>query len=260
MTDDTDDPEQRPTGPLGDTFPEFIRYARNRQKKGPRQVPRTTPPGQSPGGKAPPPQRSPATVRQALIASGAVACFFLVWLGYRWLAPTTHVPTGESVHVKASEWIDLPRPAKMGEVPDSWGALHLGMRVVDLDRSRATAYLERDRWADFVYRPDPKRSDAFFGLSFFHERLYRIAVRYGEDSPFAAGLTLGTAGVAYGPHRGYEYASVGHAHVMTIFQTETRALKLDVVKAEESAALSEVVLVDLEAGAARELSRARRAP
>ena len=250
MTDSNDEgPGDKKSGPLRETFPEFIRYARDRQKKSQRQTP------------PPPPRpraRSPATVRQALKASAAVVSFLIVWVALRALTgPWGHKPTLATVKVHTSVWIDLPRPPKFGEVPDGWGALRLGMKMTEVPEGKRAAYTSPDHWADSIYTPDPAKADAFLGLSFYNDRLYKLGLRLGEDSPYPAGLFLVPAGVAYGHHRGYEYPTIAHPHVVTIFQTGTLALKLDCVKRDEDTFLSEVTLVDLEAGAARELARAR---
>ena len=234
-----------PPGPLSDTFPEFVRYARNRQRtRATRQLA---------------PQAPPPTARPALTPLAAVVLFFTLVIGWRvWSTAAPHEPApGEKAKITPSAWMDLPRPAKMGEVPDAWGGLHLGMREADIDRARLEKYTAADRWADAVYRPVRAKAGAFLGLSFHHERLYRIAVRYGDDSRFSSGFYLGPATVAYGPHRGYEYPTLSNAHAVTIFQTESRALKLDSVKNPGGAVLDEVSLTDMEAGAARALERAR---
>ena len=242
-------PGDRPPGPLSETFPEFVKYARNRQKT------RST----RPLAHGPPPPRKETTLRQALLAGGAVVFVFLLWVGWHeleLLRAKRELP-GEAGGAKftPSAWVDLPRPAKIGEVPEAWGGVHLGERAADVDPARTKAYAGKDHWADVLYTP-PAKPGVYFGLSYHHERLYRIAVRYGESSTHWLGFYLMPAAAAYGSQRGYEYAAA-RPHVVTIFQTESRALRLDSVKLEEGAALSEVVLVDLEAGAARELERAR---
>lgn len=242
MSEPTD--EGPSDGPLSDTFPEFVRYARNRRKKGPRQAP----PGRT---------HPETTVRQAAFAAGTVVSFFVLIVLGRWLIGPAGGPPQEVVtRGRVSGWIDLPRPPKMGEAPDGWGALKLGIRKQDVP-GKLVPYAGNDQFADAVYTPDPAHPEVWMGLSFHKERLYRIAVRYGEDSQIAALTYLGPAGIAYGKARGYEYPTVSARHVVTIYQTETRALKLDCAKVGEALNLSEVVLVDLEQGAARELARAR---
>lgn len=248
MTDPTDEgPEAPPPGPLSDTFGEFVQYARNRRKKGPRQAP------------APPPRAVPqTTVRQAAFAAATVVSFFLVLLIARVVIGPSGKPAVERVTKgRVSDWIDLPRPAKMGEVPDGWGPAKLGMRLQDLPAARRVAYAGGDTFADFVYTPDPAKPDSWFGVSFYKERLYRVAVRYGESSTIPTTNLLGAAAVAYGRARSYEYPTTTARHVVSIFQSETRALKIDSVKTDEALNVCDVVLVDLEQGAARELARAR---
>lgn len=247
-SDDEGPGGDKPQGPLGDTFGEFVTYARNRRKKGPRQAPPARP------GR----QRSETTVRQAKFAAVTVVCFFVIFLVVRALVgPAAGPAAGPGTRVRVSTWIDLPRPSKMGEVPDGWGKLKLGMRLQDLPATQRAPHAGGDMFADMTFVPDPAQPDAWFGLSFYKERLYRVAVRYGETSKLEAGPYLELAGIAYGRHRGYEYPTQSARHVVTIFQTETRALKFDSVKTPEEISLSEVVLVDLEQGAARELARAR---
>lgn len=246
MSDPTDEGPSEP-GPLSDTFPEFVRYARNRRKKGPRQAP-ATPPGRV---------LSETTVRQAAFAAGTVVSFFLLLAVFRWVVGPASGPQPEIVTKgRVSGWIDLPRPPRMGEAPDGWGALKLGIRKQDVP-GKLLPYSGNDQFADAVYTPDPAHPDVWMGLSFHQERLYRIAVRYGEDSQYHAQTYIAAAGVAYGKARGYEYPTVSARHVVTIYQSETRALKIDCAKAGEALNISEVVLVDLEQGAARELARAR---
>ncbi len=136
------------------------------------------------------------------------------------------------------------------------GAAKLGMRLQDVPAAQRVPY-SGDTFADEVFTPDPAKPEAWFGLSFFHERLYRVAVRYGEDSTIPTTNLLGAATIAYGRARGYEYPTLTARHVVSIFQSETRALKIDSVKTDETLTVCEVVLVDLEQGAARELARAR---
>ena len=251
MSDPTDEgPDGTPEGPLSDTFPEFVRYARNRRKKGPRQAPPRPFAGNG--------VRSPATVRQAALAAGTVVAFFLVLAAERAFFGSGPARTeGPAAKGRVSAWIDLPRPARMGEVPDGWGRAKLGMRLQDVPSAQRVPYTGGDLFADVVFTPDPARPDNWFGLSFYHERLYRIAVRYGEDSQIPTMTYLGPAGIAYGKARGYEYPTSSARHVVTIFQSETRALKLDSAKVGDALNLAEIVLVDLEQGAARELARAR---
>lgn len=249
MTDSGDERPggQKPPGPLGDTFPEFIRYARNRKKKGPRQAP----------APRPGPRRSKTTASQAAFAAATVVCFFVIFLAVRALIPAAGPVAGRSGKVRISEWIDLPRPNKMGEVPDNWGTLKFGTRLQDLPENSRAPYTGSDWFADVIYTPDRANPDAWLGLSFHKDRLYRIAVRYGGASGLPTGHYLGIATIAYGRHRGYEYPTLTARHVVTIFQTETRALKFDSVKTTDELNLCEVVLVDLEQAAVRELARAR---
>lgn len=247
-----DGPERPAPGKLSETFPEFIRYARQRQKKA--KAPATAP--------APPPSppRQEITVRQAVLASGTVILLFalvFLWRSGTGTRKKEVPPWVVKAKAKASAWIDLPRPQTMGAVPDAWAGLRLGMPLGAVDETRRSPYKEQDRWADWIYHPDSSRPDAFFGLSFHKGQLYKIAVRFGEDSSITAGQFLSAGRVAYGAPRGYEYLTPGQNHAVTIFQTDSRALKLDSVKAPEDVYLCEVVLVDLDVGAARELARAR---
>lgn len=239
-----------PTRPGSDTFPEFLKYARNRQQKSARAP--VPPP-------SPPPPKITAVPALAAVLTVIALCGIVLWS--RDPAPkpakTGGVASGKPAKARASAWIDLPRPHTMGQVPDEWGALKLGMPLERVDPARRTAYAEADKWADWLYRPDPANAEKVLGLSFHKGKLYKIAVRFGEDSTIPAGDFLANCQVAYGESRGYEYLTPGHNHAVTIFQTESRAIRLDSVKAPELIALAEAVLLDLEVATERELARAR---
>ena len=148
-----------------------------------------------------------------------------------------------------------------GQVPDSWGSLRLGMRLAQINPFQVVEYTGPDRWADQIYTPEQGKPETFLGLSFYQDRLYKISLRLGTESTIGAGQFIGMGPVAYGPARGYEYVLGEAVHVVTVFQTESRALKLDTIRGDpkEEGMLYEVVLVGLDVGAAREADRARRA-
>jgi hypothetical protein len=159
---------------------------------------------------------------------------------------------------RGSRWIDLPRPATMGQVPEAWGSLRIGMKRNEIDAAHLIPHPGTDRWADAVYAPDPARPQTYLGLAFYRDQLYRISLLLGEDSGVPAAMYVSAGQAAYGPARGYEYMTPGRSHAVTIFQTESRALKLDSVKLAAETLLYEVTLVDLDRGAARELEQMRR--
>ncbi|MBI4860449.1 MAG: hypothetical protein HY815_09330 [Candidatus Riflebacteria bacterium] len=237
-----------PPAPLGDTFPEFIDYARKRRRLGPRQA--AMPEGAT---------ARPITPRQLGVASGAVLFIIGIVLLVRLADPSTRtrqVPSWVKSHKqKLSALTKLPKPQTIGQVPEAWGVVRLGMRKEELEPARLVSYQAPDAWADLAYVPDPDQPDAFFGLSFYQGRIYKISLRIGEDSTVVAAPFVAEGAVAYGAHSGYEYLTPGHTHVVTIFQTQSRALKIDAVKHPEGLYLSEVILVDLDQGALRERDR-----
>lgn len=235
--------------PGSDTFPEFVKYARNRQQKSAR----------APAPPPPPPPKITVLPALAAVLCLIALCGIVLWSRDPQQKPAPDGGDGGTrpPRVTASAWIDLPRPHTMGQVPDEWGALKLGMPLDRVDAARRTAYAQADKWADWLYRPDPANGQKVLGLSFHKGKLYKIAVRFGEDSTIPAGDFLANCQVAYGESRGYEYLTPGHNHAVTIFQTESRAIRLDSVKGPELIALAEAVLLDLEVATERELARAR---
>jgi hypothetical protein len=161
---------------------------------------------------------------------------------------------------RSSNWINLPKPVIMGHVPDTWNALKLGMQKEDLDLKHLFSYDEDDQWADAVFVPDLSHSDAFFGLSFYQNRLYKIAVRIGEESSIPASSYAATGPVAYGQARSYDYLLSGSSHTVLVFQPAdgSRVLKLDAVRRKDDLFLIEVVLMDRDVAAARESAKTHR--
>lgn len=246
MTDGDKEGSDRPGagGPLSDTFPEFVKYARNRQKKT-----RATP--------APNPPPSKITASTVLAAAGAVIVVFAIGAVALFSRPGDPTPSGPSPKaIRASAELNLPKPGQPGQVPDTWAGIALGEPLDKLDPRRLRPYSGNDSWADYTFTPDLARPDAFLGLAVHKNRVYKISMRLGEASTVLAGPYIASAQMAYGTPLGYEYLTPGHSHAVTIFQTKERALRLDSVKGEEIT-LFEVVLIDMEAATERELARAR---
>lgn len=234
---------------MGETYPEFLSYAKKRRQQGPRSAAGQTPPQET---------RRWTSRRNLLIAS--ILLLFAVVLGLIFTIGPERRPTAPPSWVsrhrqRVSRWINLPKPQVMGQVPDSWSALKLGMRRQELDPIQLVGYDSPDRWADVLFVPDSSHPDTFFGLSFHKDHLYKIAVRIGEESSIPASSYVATGSAAYGPARSYEYLQAGSSHMVLVFQAPTgsRALKLDAVRRADDLYLSEVVLIDLDSASAREL-------
>jgi hypothetical protein len=259
VTDDDREPavsgEETPTSPeLGNTYSEFISYAAKRRTKVSR--------ARQPSAPVAPKVVSWQWDHRQLIVVGVALAFFLgvilLVFGIGSGVGKSLPPEWVQLHKqRLSAWMNLPKPQQLGQVPDTWIELKLGTKRGEISMDRLVKYDSPAGWADVAFVPDLSKPEAFFGLSFHQDRLYKIAVRLGEDSMVATAPYAASGTVAYGPPRGYEYLTAGGTHIVTIFQTGSRALKLDSVRRNEELYLCEVTLVDLEVGTARELERAR---
>lgn len=231
-------------------------YASKRRKQGPRQVP-TPPPMRVP--QLPQEPSAALTARMGLLA-GLAVFLFVGGLGLYLSLPRTPAPKNEPSWVRqhrgvVSAFIGLPRPTRPAEVPAQWVGLTLGMARSQLAVDRLSELPARDIWADVTYRPDLARPDVVLGLSFHKDRLCKVVLNLGEDSMERADSLVTQAHSAYGQPRSYEYLTGTGTHVVAVFQSQERMLKLDGLKTPTGVRLTQVILMDATATTARELVR-----